>query len=51
MAFSSNPAIGPEAYRMGMLAMAEHHANSEIIELLPEGEWITRPEPSGANWP
>ena len=26
---------------MGMLAMAEHHANSEIIEPLPEGEWIT----------
>ncbi|MBG83601.1 MAG: 1,2-phenylacetyl-CoA epoxidase subunit A [Phycisphaerae bacterium] len=32
----------PEAYRMGMLAMAEHHANSEIIGALPEGEWITR---------
>ena len=28
----------PEAYRMGMLAMAEHHANSEIIGALPEGE-------------
>ena len=32
----------PEAYRMGMLRMAEHHANSEIIGALPEGEWITR---------
>ncbi|MGI9013844.1 MAG: 1,2-phenylacetyl-CoA epoxidase subunit PaaA [Phycisphaerales bacterium] len=32
----------PEAYRSGMLRMAEHHANSEIIGALPEGEWITR---------
>ncbi len=32
----------PDAYRMGMLGMAEHHANSEIIGALPEGEWITR---------
>ncbi len=32
----------PEAYRKGMLRMAEHHANSEIIGALPEGEWITR---------
>ncbi len=32
----------PEAYRCGMLKMAEHHANSEIIGALPEGEWITR---------
>ena len=32
----------PAAYRKGMLKMAEHHANSEIIGALPEGEWITR---------
>jgi len=32
----------PEGYRAGMLRMAEHHANSEIIGALPEGEWITR---------
>ena len=32
----------PQAYRNGMLKMAEHHANSEIIGALPEGEWITR---------
>ncbi len=32
----------PTAYRTGMLRMAEHHANSEIIGALPEGEWITR---------
>ncbi len=32
----------PSAYRAGMLRMAEHHANSEIIGALPEGEWITR---------
>ena len=32
----------PAAYRTGMLRMAEHHANSEIIGALPEGEWITR---------
>jgi len=32
----------PQAYREGMLRMAEHHANSEIIGALPEGEWITR---------
>jgi ring-1,2-phenylacetyl-CoA epoxidase subunit PaaA len=25
-----------------MLRMAEHHANSEIMGALPEGEWITR---------
>lgn len=32
----------PEMYRDAMLRMAEHHANSEIIGALPEGEWITR---------
>lgn len=32
----------PAAYRDGMLRMAEHHANSEIVGALPEGEWITR---------
>lgn len=32
----------PEDYRMGMLRMCEHHANSEIMGALPEGEWITR---------
>jgi ring-1,2-phenylacetyl-CoA epoxidase subunit PaaA len=32
----------PEAYRNAMLRMAEHHANSEIVGALPEGEWITR---------
>lgn len=32
----------PQAYRTGMLKMAEHHANSEIVGALPEGEWITR---------
>lgn len=32
----------PEDYRHGMLRMAEHHANSEIVGALPEGEWITR---------
>ena len=32
----------PEEYRAMMLRMAEHHANSEIIGALPEGEWITR---------
>ena len=32
----------PDAYRTGMLRMAEHHANSEIVGALPEGEWITR---------
>ena len=32
----------PSAYRKAMLRMAEHHANSEIIGALPEGEWITR---------
>lgn len=32
----------PEAYRTGMCRMAEHHANSEIVGALPEGEWITR---------
>ena len=43
MAFSSNPAIGcrrPTA--RACCAMAEHHANSEIVGALPEGEWITR---------
>ena len=32
----------PQGYRGGMLKMAEHHANSEIVGALPEGEWITR---------
>jgi len=32
----------PQAYRVGMCRMAEHHANSEIVGALPEGEWITR---------
>lgn len=32
----------PTHYRIGMLRMAEHHANSEIVGALPEGEWITR---------
>lgn len=32
----------PADYRMGMLKMAEHHANSEIVGALPEGEWIGR---------
>jgi len=32
----------PDSYRTLMLRMAEHHANSEIIGALPEGEWITR---------
>lgn len=32
----------PHNYRVGMLKMSEHHANSEIIGALPEGEWITR---------
>jgi ring-1,2-phenylacetyl-CoA epoxidase subunit PaaA len=32
----------PSNYRIGMLRMAEHHANSEIVGALPEGEWITR---------
>lgn len=32
----------PHNYRVGMLKMAEHHANSEIVGALPEGEWITR---------
>jgi ring-1,2-phenylacetyl-CoA epoxidase subunit PaaA len=32
----------PQGYRKGMLKMAEHHANSEIVGALPEGEWITR---------
>jgi ring-1,2-phenylacetyl-CoA epoxidase subunit PaaA len=32
----------PDAYRTAMLKMAEHHANSEIVGALPEGEWITR---------
>lgn len=32
----------PGNYRVGMLRMSEHHANSEIVGALPEGEWITR---------
>ncbi|MHC4088970.1 MAG: 1,2-phenylacetyl-CoA epoxidase subunit PaaA [Planctomycetota bacterium] len=32
----------PHNYRVGMLRMCEHHANSEIVGALPEGEWITR---------
>jgi ring-1,2-phenylacetyl-CoA epoxidase subunit PaaA len=32
----------PQDYRSGMLRMTEHHANSEIVGALPEGEWINR---------
>jgi ring-1,2-phenylacetyl-CoA epoxidase subunit PaaA len=32
----------PKLYRQFMLKMSEHHANSEIVGALPEGEWITR---------
>lgn len=32
----------PQKYRSTMLRMSEHHANSEIVGALPEGEWITR---------
>ncbi len=32
----------PHNYRAGMLKMSEHHANSEIVGALPEGEWINR---------
>ncbi len=32
----------PKAYRASMIKMAEHHANSEVIGALPEGEWIAR---------
>ena len=32
----------PTQYRSLMLKMSEHHANSEIVGALPEGEWITR---------
>jgi len=32
----------PEDYRDGMLELAEHQANSEIMRVLSLGEWITR---------
>jgi ring-1,2-phenylacetyl-CoA epoxidase subunit PaaA len=32
----------PDEYRSGMMRMSEHHANSEIVGALPEGEWINR---------
>jgi ring-1,2-phenylacetyl-CoA epoxidase subunit PaaA len=32
----------PEAYRQQLIRMISQHAHSEIVGMLPEGEWITR---------
>lgn len=32
----------PEAYRKNLIRMISQHAHSEIIGMLPEGNWITR---------
>src|SRR6185295_15032779 len=32
----------PEAYRKTLIRQISQHAHSEIVGMLPEGEWITR---------
>ena len=32
----------PEAYRKGLVRQIAQHAHSEIVGMLPEGNWITR---------
>jgi len=32
----------PEAYRKQLIRMISQHAHSEVVGMLPEGEWITR---------
>ena len=32
----------PEAYRKQLVRMMSQHAHSEIVGMLPEGNWITR---------
>ena len=32
----------PEAYRKQLIRMMSQHAHSEIVGMLPEGNWITR---------
>src|SRR5256885_15872914 len=32
----------PEAYRKTLIRQISHHADSEIVGMLPEGNWITR---------
>ncbi len=32
----------PDEYRRQLLRMISQHAHSEIVGMLPEGEWITR---------
>ena len=32
----------PDAYRQQLIRMISQHAHSEIVGMLPEGEWITR---------
>ena len=33
----------PDAYRKTLIRQISQHAHSEIIGMLPEGNWITRP--------
>ena len=32
----------PEAYRKTLIRQIQQHAHSEIVGMLPEGNWITR---------
>ena len=32
----------PDAYRKTLIRQISQHAHSEIVGMLPEGEWITR---------
>ena len=32
----------PEGYRKQLIRMMSQHAHSEIVGMLPEGNWITR---------
>ena len=39
----------PEAYRQTLIRQISQHAHSEIVGMLPEGNWITRAPSSGTG--
>ncbi len=41
----------PDEYRTSVLRFVEMHANSELMGILPEREWIMRaPDPASESW-
>ena len=41
----------PDAYRKTLIRQIGQHAHSEIVGMLPEGNWITRARQSGGVMP